>query len=112
MANPLDKLNAAIFRQHLNSRFTVNGDPPLTLELVEVGEPPSVARVEVFCLYLRGPQSPRLPQRIHALEHAQLGKLEIFLTAISADADGTVYESVFNRLRPKPASSPSPKPTS
>jgi hypothetical protein len=111
MAVSLNNLNAAVFRRHLHDPFIVAGEAPVTLELIAVEEPPTAARVELFCLSFRGPQSPRLPQCIYRLQHPQLGQLEIFITAISADDDGIVYESVFNRLRPKSAANPGATPT-
>ena len=49
-----------------------------------------------FSLVFRGPLSPVMPQRTYALEHASLGRLEIFLVPIGPDADGMRYEAVFN----------------
>jgi hypothetical protein len=49
-----------------------------------------------FSLVFRGPFSPVMPQRTYALEHASLGRLEIFLVPIGPDADGMRYEAVFN----------------
>jgi hypothetical protein len=49
-----------------------------------------------FSLVFRGPMKPVLPQRTYALEHASLGRLEIFIVAIGLDAEGMRYEAVFN----------------
>jgi len=49
-----------------------------------------------FSLVFRGPLSPVLPQRIWPLEHAALGRLEIFLVPIGPDPEGMRYEAVFN----------------
>jgi len=38
-------------------------------------------------------------QSIHRLEHDKLGEFEIFLTAVGAEPQGIVYESVFHRFR-------------
>jgi len=48
-----------------------------------------------FSLLFRGPK-PVLPQRTWALENEALGRLEIFLVPIGADADGVRYEAIFN----------------
>ena len=78
-----------------------DGEPPLTLELAEVNEPATSPEVELFCLVFRGPVAPRLPQRIHHLEHGVLGAFDLFITAIAGDSQGISYEAVFHRLRDK-----------
>ena len=49
-----------------------------------------------FSLVFRGPNGPLLSQRIWAVEHEVLGRLEIFLVPIGPDAQGMRYEAVFN----------------
>jgi hypothetical protein len=105
MSNPLEKLNAKVFAEHLNTPFQLQGDfaTPITLELVAVNEGVPSPQIESFALHFRGPAAPRLPQQIYRMEHASLGTIELFLTAISAEPDQRlVYESAFNRFR-KPA---------
>ena len=101
METPLDKLNAMLCSEQLHTKFKVKTEntPPMELELCEVNEPAALPRLELFTLIFRGPAAPRLVQRIHLLEHPRLGTLPIFLTAVDADADGTAYEAVFNRVR-------------
>ena len=48
-----------------------------------------------FTLVFRGPREPLLAQHTYALEHADLGVLEIFIVPIARDADGTSYEAIF-----------------
>ncbi len=105
MSNSLEKLNARIFSEHLNTPFQIQGvsPSPITLELVAVNEGIPSPQIESFALHFRGPAMPRLPQQIYRMEHANLGVIELFLTAISAEPDQRlVYESAFNRFR-KPA---------
>jgi len=103
MPTSLEDLNSKVFREQLHTQFKVQtGAQPLQLELVEVEERDDSPKIECFSLHLRGPVSPRLEQKIHQLEHERLGEFEIFLTAISGDAQGTVYESVFHRFRKQP----------
>jgi hypothetical protein len=52
-------------------------------------------RREPFSLLFKGPE-PVLPQRTWALENETLGRLDIFLVPIGADADGVRYEAIFN----------------
>ncbi len=104
MLTSLDNLNSNLFQQNLHTQFKVilPGNTPFNFELIQVTEGDSYPKIEMFSLYFRGPSAPRLPQQIHRLEHDKLGTFEIFLTAISSDAEGIVYESVFHRFR-KPA---------
>jgi hypothetical protein len=101
METTLEQVNAALFAAQLHTRFKtqVNDSTPVELELAEVQEPGTTPKMELFCLHFRGPRSPRLPQQIYRLEHEKLGTLGIFLTAISADETGILYESVFHRFR-------------
>ena len=108
MADNLDRLNAQVFREHLHTRFKVHLGTPdtLVLELKEVNDRSTSPQIEAFSVLFRGPATPRLEQRIHSLQHDQLGEFQLFLTAVSGDQEGINYESVFNRLRdfkpPKP----------
>jgi hypothetical protein len=96
----LDRLDATVFRAHLHAEFRAHAAGRVAvLKLVEVEERPSAASLELFFVRFRGPQSPSLRQGIHALEHDELGRFELFLTAIGVDNDGTLYEAVFNRFR-------------
>ena len=96
----LDDLNSKVFREQLNTRFKVNAaGQPVALELIEVTEKNDSPQIELFSLHFRGPARPLLAQQIHRLEHEQLGDFEIFLTPISADAQGAVYEVIFHRFR-------------
>ena len=101
MPTSLDSLNAGIFSQQLRTRFRLlrEGADPISLELIEVKESDPSPKIELFTLHFRGPSEPRMAQHIHRLEHDKLGTLEIFLTAIGADAQGITYESVFHRFR-------------
>lgn len=101
MSDALSKLNGKVFAGQLRTPFTVrvDGASPITLQLSEVNEPPTPPDIELFSLIFKGPLSPRLNQQIHHLEHAVLGKMDLFLTAVGADQQSISYESVFHRLR-------------
>jgi hypothetical protein len=105
MSTPLRQLNAQTFREQLHTKFKVNiqSGEPLVLELDKVEERNDSPRIEFFSLHFVGPFTPRLAQQIHRLEHEKLGEIEIFLTAIDADQQSTVYESIFHRFRDKKA---------
>jgi hypothetical protein len=55
--------------------------------------------MERFSVFFNGPGSVRLPQRLYALQHAQMGEFEIFLVPISGNEKGFRYEAVFNYFR-------------
>jgi hypothetical protein len=101
MSTSLEKLNARIFSEHLNTPFQLQGDfaTPIALELVAVKEGDPSPQVELFSLHFHGPSAPHLPQQIYRMEHDTLGVVEVFLTAIGTEPQGILYESVFNRLR-------------
>jgi hypothetical protein len=117
MLTSLDDLNSKVFREQLHTQFKVHaGGQPLLLELVEItdrddspvsqqakgGAAGGRAQTESFSLHFRGPLNPRLAQQTHRLDHQRLGGFEIFLTPISADGEGTVYEAIFHRFRKQP----------
>ncbi len=101
MSISLESLNSKIFSEQLHTQFRLlrEGAEPLSLELIEVKESDPSPKIELFSLQFRGPAAPRMPQRIHPLEHDKLGRFDIFLTAIAGDAQGIIYESVFHRFR-------------
>jgi hypothetical protein len=100
-------LDASTFEPQRGSDFVVatpdlasavEGDRPairlvdVTRHPVQVGAP----RADPFTLEFTGPP-PVLEQRIHPLEHAVLGRIELFLVPVGIDPDGRVrYEAVFN----------------
>lgn len=103
MNTSLDDLNSKVFREQLNTKFNVHaGGQLLPLELIEVREQNDSPRIEFFGLHFLGPVKPVLAQQIHRLEHEKLGVFEVFLTPISADSQGTVYEVIFHRFRKQP----------
>ncbi len=51
---------------------------------------------EPFSLLFRVPRAASLPQRIYALEHPELGRLEMFLAPVGREAAGLILEAVFN----------------
>jgi hypothetical protein len=97
-----ERLTEANFSKHLNSVFQVRTGSPDTIELklVEVKGYPTRANeqsgMERFSLFFKGPGEPQLPQHTYALEHEQLGVLDIFLVTVGRDDGGFLYEAVFN----------------
>jgi hypothetical protein len=80
-------LTIGSFAPHQGSRFALGG---AQLELAEVKSlGAGTGAREPFSLLFLGP--PELPQRIHRLEHAELGVLELFLVPIGPGR----YEAIF-----------------
>jgi hypothetical protein len=99
----LDRLKPGVFEQlpSKNFRLLRSDAPPLDLVLVETrrasrGDGAPGPRLEPFSLLFVGPVAPILPQSIYLLENETLGRLEIFLVPIGADAQGVKYEAIFN----------------
>ena len=99
----LDALTADDFAPHIGTAFRVVADEgdarELTLtELTRFPPQLGAPRFESFSLMFSGArgESP-LQQRIHALEHPQMGRLELFLVPVGPGPDGIPrYEAVFN----------------
>jgi len=92
------------FFQHLNTSFQLKlDDQKVELELVEVKGYLPLAQeqtgMERFSVFFDGPGSVRLPQRLYALAHEQMGEFEIFLVPISGNEQGFRYEAVFNYFK-------------
>ena len=90
---------AECYQPHLGTPFTL---PEAGLSiLLEVVEPFASAATEGFALRFTGPRQPRVAQGIHRLDHAGLGPVELFMVPVQDPRAGmTVYEAIFNRLRP------------
>lgn len=89
------------FAPRTNETFELSlGETSLTLTLVEVQPLPVNAFPGMtrppFSLIFRSSSPVVMPQRVYRLTNATLGALEIFLTPVSRDAQGIVYQAVFN----------------
>ena len=83
-------LTAATFAPHVGSTFAVDGAGELVLAAVLHGGPAPTPELRApFALQFTG--EPGMEQRIHLLEHAAIGALEIFLVPTGP----TTYEAVF-----------------
>ena len=102
----LASLNDKHFSARLHQHFIIRPESgePLTAELIGVtklGPRPlarkGAARPFGFSIVLRTPQSNTyLPQHIYSVEHARLGKHQIFLVPIGPDESGMRYEAIFD----------------
>jgi hypothetical protein len=100
----LAEVDRDTFANRVGERFRIDAhSPALELELIEVGDagrqaagPDAAAKGgRPFQLLFRGPAEPLLPQAIHELGHAELGRLGIFLVPVGPDAEGMRYEAIF-----------------
>lgn len=95
----LDKVNRTQFAELVDQDFEIiqKGAAPLSIRLIEVRSlgPTRAAGREPFALEFRADASVRLPQRIYAVSHGQLGTMEIFLVQVGADSAGAYFEAVF-----------------
>lgn len=67
----------------------------LLIDVTQLGVQPHAPRTEPFVLTFAG--APGLAQRTYALDHPNLGRLELFLVPIGPGPDGRFrYEAVFN----------------
>jgi hypothetical protein len=101
----IENLTCEQFTQYLGSMFQllISSKVPLELKLVEAtpyqahfaSQDRESATRSPFSLVFQGSLEIELPQKIYTLEHAELGKLDIFLVPIARRQDGMRYEAVF-----------------
>jgi uncharacterized protein DUF6916 len=93
----IEALTAGDFAPLLHEPFQIDpGDgSPFAVELIEVSEAESGARRRQFSLVFRGGPTPPLPQRIYAVEHERLARIELFLVPLGPDEAGQCYQAVF-----------------
>ena len=101
MRRMLGELKIGDFSERVGDVFRVV-EPAAELELTLI-EATDLSREDApgprrrpFSLIFRGPLRPLLVQRIWPLEHAALGRLEMFIVPIGPDEKGMRYEAVFN----------------
>jgi hypothetical protein len=89
------------FTPHVNSTFALAlGESAIDLTLTQATRQPALPFPgmvrEPFSLIFRSGSPVVLPQRTYPLKHAELGKLDIFIVPIARDAQGIVYQALFN----------------
>lgn len=101
-ARDLSAMSAGDFAPHVGEPFVVAaaGAPGLELVLTAAEEQPGSGPGESgrtpFALAFDGPAEPLLAQQIVPLEHASLGRLELFVVPLAHAAGGARYEAVFS----------------
>lgn len=90
----LASLTVDDFRDCVGESFTLSDGARYELVSAEARPDPNAPR-EPFSLIFAGPPGVVRPQGICALEHAELGTLEIFLVPIAQDAQAVRYQAIF-----------------
>lgn len=96
----LEDATAALFRDHLTTSFELRAADGARARLVlaEVSERPLTKNVEQFSLIFHAPAGQVCPDGIHSLDHAALGRLDLFIVAVGApNARRTSYQACFSR---------------
>jgi hypothetical protein len=90
------------FADKVGQPFRVLGLQDLTLDLT-LQEAKLLAEINgspvtrpAFSLMFKGPPEWLLAQQIFRLENAELGEVEIFITAVGKDAEAISYQAIFN----------------
>lgn len=94
-----NELSLAVFSDLVRESFALAHPalPDLSLELVEVTALPDHGGPRrPFAITFRGPRTPLLPQNTYRFEHRTLGAVHLFIVPIGREAEGIVYEAVFN----------------
>ena len=94
----MQDLSLEFFGACEGASFSVTGCDGLLLRLamVKPAGMPGYARAEAFSLIFEGPAQPRLAQATLHLHNEAVGEFDIFLVPVSANAEATSYEAVFN----------------
>lgn len=91
------------FSKHVNTKFRVDSNEPIELELTEVkgysGHPNEQTGMERFSAFFQGPDNRYLSQRTYSFHHEHMGSFDLFLVPISRDKNGFRYEAVFNYFK-------------
>lgn len=96
----LAHLNVQALVAQLNTLFQAQPEEgqAVMLELIRTVDLGSTPRHEQFSILFRGPLDHFLPQRTYQLTHAVLGSFALFLVPVGREAEGFLYEAIFNRL--------------
>jgi len=91
-------LRFATYPPLVGSTFVLRGPGPdaLIVELESVTPLPSDG--ESFSLRFRGSARPSVASRIYRIEHATLGRFELFLSPVGPGAKSLRLEAVINRI--------------
>jgi hypothetical protein len=88
------------FQNCLNTYFlsTDENGREVELLLTRVSDLLTTHNSQSFSILYQGPVGHLMPQRIYHLSHPQLGEFDIFMVPVARQADGFLYEAVFNQI--------------
>lgn len=97
----VDDLHPSTFQPYVGTAFAMAAEEapgPLLLAAVDVhAEQPHAPRPDPFSLVFTGPPGTAMGQGSYAVEHAEVGRLVLFLVPRQPAADGLPrYEATFN----------------
>ncbi len=95
-----DSLTHEAFARHLKTKFQIQLEAGKSVEisLIEVSELKVYERQEEFWILFLGPNEFFLGQGTRLMEHAEMGRFDLFLVPVRQDDQGYYYEAVFNRV--------------
>jgi hypothetical protein len=85
----------------VGEKFLLHGLPIPDLEIIlqQVVRHEITKNLDSFSLFFLGPDQPVLPQATYSTLNSTIGQLDIFLVPVARNADGVLYEAVFNLKR-------------
>ena len=99
----LDQLTCHSFSALINSTFRITNGAAEILEARLLKATPLAGHSkgaangrEAFLLWFHVPGAEGWRQKIYALDHGALGRLDVFLVPIKQENGGLVFEAVFN----------------
>lgn len=95
----LETLTIDDFKDRVGETFTAGAGEgrvlTLTLTSVDELEPGPDAERKPFSLEFKDEAHDHVPQQTVAIEHAQIGKFDLFVVPLGPEADGMRYEAIF-----------------
>ena len=89
-------LDRAFFQSRLHQNFQCEGSVEIQLVQCNSLKAHAGAMREPFSLIFRGPAATFLPQKTYELKNAETEPVAVFLVPVGRDAEGFLYEAVFN----------------
>ena len=95
-----EQLNFEDFSKHVNTKFKVyrTDEEIFDAELVGVYDLRNDHVLQTFAVEFLLPREFGNEQRIHKIEHPELGTMELFIVPVEQRESGIRYEAIFNRL--------------
>ena len=90
------ELTLETFSAHVGTPFLLEGGAALELVKVSPLSQGVPGGRTPFSLLFQGPEGPHLPQRTWTLQHAVLGRLDIFLVPLGPVQGRMRYEAIFS----------------